>query len=152
MTARNGGLEQSVRRGLGVLPCAAQSYRESPYFDMSLYSYDEKCISHTDRLKNGSEFPAKVEVAPTCPDAHTPRSLHYPLLICAPAYLFHTRGVGWVTAYRSFTPVNTVACRFVSKRGLKGLSVSFCALWRVSFGVSCDVYFTTVAAGTICIS
>lgn len=65
-TARNGGVEQSVRRGLGVLPCAAQNYRESPYFDMSLYSYDEKCISHTDRLKPMSEFPAKVCWATGC--------------------------------------------------------------------------------------
>jgi len=39
MTARNGGQEQSVRRGLGVLPCAAQNYRESPYFDMSLFRW-----------------------------------------------------------------------------------------------------------------
>lgn len=58
-TARNGGNLQSIRRGLGVLPVASQNYRESPYFDMSLYSYDEKCVSHTDRLKNCTDFPAK---------------------------------------------------------------------------------------------
>lgn len=58
-TARNGGIEQSVRRSLAVLPCRAQYYRESPYFDMSLFSYDEKAISHLDRLRHCSEFPAK---------------------------------------------------------------------------------------------
>eukprot|EP00039_Didymoeca_costata_P018303 m.332973 g.332973 ORF g.332973 m.332973 type:complete len:596 (+) comp17038_c0_seq1:229-2016(+) len=58
-TARNGGLQQSTRRGNGVLPIASQIYRESPYFDYQLFSFDEKSISHADRLKHCSEFPVK---------------------------------------------------------------------------------------------
>lgn len=44
-TARNGGQDQSIRRNLSELPVAPQNYRESPYFDLELYSYDEKLIS-----------------------------------------------------------------------------------------------------------
>ena len=29
------------------------------YFDLTLYSYDEKLISHAERLKHCSEFPVK---------------------------------------------------------------------------------------------
>eukprot|EP00040_Diaphanoeca_grandis_P012474 m.63192 g.63192 ORF g.63192 m.63192 type:complete len:595 (-) comp23254_c0_seq1:70-1854(-) len=58
-TARNGGIDQSIRRSLGELPVAPQNYRESPYFDLGLYSYDEKLISHAERLKHCSEFPVK---------------------------------------------------------------------------------------------
>ena len=58
-TARNGGIQQSMRRGLAVLPIAAQNYRESPYFDSSLFSFDEKAISHADRLKHCVEFSVK---------------------------------------------------------------------------------------------
>jgi de-etiolated-1 len=58
-TARNGGIEQSVKRGLSALPITAQSYRLSPYFDPVLFSYDEKCISQTDRLKACSDVPTK---------------------------------------------------------------------------------------------
>eukprot|EP00051_Salpingoeca_urceolata_P010415 m.127401 g.127401 ORF g.127401 m.127401 type:complete len:603 (+) comp16705_c0_seq1:187-1995(+) len=58
-TSRNGGFTQSVRRGLGVLPVAAQSYRDSPYFDMGLFTFDEKSISHTERLKHCADHVAK---------------------------------------------------------------------------------------------
>lgn len=46
-TARNGGRQQSIRRGLGRLPIAAQNYRESPYFDLSLFSFDDKHVTLT---------------------------------------------------------------------------------------------------------
>jgi len=37
-TARNGGQDQSIRRNLSELPVAPQHYRESPYFDLELFS------------------------------------------------------------------------------------------------------------------
>lgn len=40
---------QAVKRSLCVLPFSPQSFSDSPYFDLSLFSYDEKVISATDR-------------------------------------------------------------------------------------------------------
>lgn len=51
---------QSIRRSLSELPVAPQNFRESPYFDPALFNYDEKLISHAERLKHCTEFPVKV--------------------------------------------------------------------------------------------
>jgi len=57
--ARNGGQDQSIRRNLSDLPVGPQNIRESPYFDLDLFSYDEKLISPSERLKHCFEFPVK---------------------------------------------------------------------------------------------
>ncbi len=38
-----------MKRILSALPFSPQSWSESPYFDKSLYNYDEKVISSTER-------------------------------------------------------------------------------------------------------
>jgi hypothetical protein len=57
--ARNGGEMQAVKRVLSALPFSPQSWSESPYFDKSLFNYDEKLISATERPKPCAEFPIK---------------------------------------------------------------------------------------------
>ncbi|KAG0039093.1 acid phosphatase det1 [Podila clonocystis] len=57
--ARNGGSAQAVKRSLCVLPFSPQSFSDSPYFDLSLFSYDEKVISATDRQRPCQDFPIK---------------------------------------------------------------------------------------------
>jgi de-etiolated-1 len=57
--ARNGGEMQAVKRILSALPFSPQSCSESPYFDKSLFNYDEKLISSTERPKPCAEFPIK---------------------------------------------------------------------------------------------
>jgi len=57
--ARNGGEIQAVKRILSALPFSPQSWSESPYFDKSLFNYDEKLISSTERPKPCAEFPIK---------------------------------------------------------------------------------------------
>eukprot|EP00041_Stephanoeca_diplocostata_P011813 m.195639 g.195639 ORF g.195639 m.195639 type:complete len:547 (+) comp18681_c0_seq6:306-1946(+) len=58
-TARHAGHDTSIRRSLSELPVAPQNIRESPYFDPALFDYDEKLISHSERLKHCTEFPVK---------------------------------------------------------------------------------------------
>ena len=48
--ARNGGSLQAVKRVLSILPLNAQSFSESPYFNLDLYSFDEKLINPIERF------------------------------------------------------------------------------------------------------
>jgi hypothetical protein len=57
--SRNGGELQAVKRILSALPFSPQAWSESPYFDKSLFNYDEKLISATERPKPCAEFPIK---------------------------------------------------------------------------------------------
>ncbi|KAI8808507.1 De-etiolated protein 1 Det1-domain-containing protein [Cladochytrium replicatum] len=57
--ARNGGAVSAVKRVLSALPFNPQSYIDSPYFDLSLYSFDEKIINSCDRQRVASEAPVK---------------------------------------------------------------------------------------------
>ncbi len=57
--ARNGGVPQSIKRALAILPLNPQSYSHSPYFDHSLFDYDEKLINSSIRLRPSSDIPAK---------------------------------------------------------------------------------------------
>lgn len=59
MNSRNGGETQAVKRILSALPFSPQSWSESPYFDKSLYNYDEKVISSTERPKQCADHPIK---------------------------------------------------------------------------------------------
>ncbi|CAG8503793.1 2965_t:CDS:10 [Ambispora gerdemannii] len=57
--ARNGGPTQAIKRVLACLPFSPQSRSESPYFDQSLFIYDEKIISACDRPKPCQDGPIK---------------------------------------------------------------------------------------------
>ncbi|CAG8506065.1 8848_t:CDS:2 [Ambispora leptoticha] len=57
--ARNGGPTQAIKRVLACLPFSSQSRSESPYFDQSLFIYDEKIISACDRPKPCQDGPIK---------------------------------------------------------------------------------------------
>ena len=48
--ARNGGVTQSIKRVLASVPTNPQNYSESPYFDLDLYSYDDKVVNPVARL------------------------------------------------------------------------------------------------------
>ena len=57
--AKYGGPSEAVKRLLAQLPISAQSYSTSPYLDLSLFSYDEKCVSVLERPKACGDFPIK---------------------------------------------------------------------------------------------
>ncbi|ONK59113.1 uncharacterized protein A4U43_C08F3100 [Asparagus officinalis] len=50
---------QFVKKILTMLPFPCQSQSPSPYFDLSLFRYDEKLISATDRHRHATEHPIK---------------------------------------------------------------------------------------------
>eukprot|EP00271_Cylindrocystis_brebissonii_P015894 TRINITY_DN38960_c0_g1_i1.p1 TRINITY_DN38960_c0_g1~~TRINITY_DN38960_c0_g1_i1.p1 ORF type:complete len:255 (-),score=32.72 TRINITY_DN38960_c0_g1_i1:502-1266(-) len=50
---------QTIKRALAVLPYNAQSHSPSPYFDQTLFHFDEKLISAFDRHKPCAEHPIK---------------------------------------------------------------------------------------------
>ncbi|KAL8172276.1 hypothetical protein V2J09_024080 [Rumex salicifolius] len=50
---------QFVKKTLGSLPFTCQSRSPSPYFDQSLYRFDEKLISATDRHRQSTDHPIK---------------------------------------------------------------------------------------------
>lgn len=47
--ARNGGLHQAIKRVLNGVPICGQLVSESPYFDLNLYSFDEKVVGGVPR-------------------------------------------------------------------------------------------------------
>lgn len=47
--AKNGGYAASVRRAVSHLPVNPQSFSESPYFDLDLFSFDEKVVNPMER-------------------------------------------------------------------------------------------------------
>ena len=51
ISARGGGVVEATKRILAQLPISAQSYSNSPYLDLSLYSYDDKWVSIMERPK-----------------------------------------------------------------------------------------------------
>ncbi|XP_042488753.1 light-mediated development protein DET1 isoform X2 [Macadamia integrifolia] len=50
---------QFVKKMLASLPFSCQSLSPSPYFDQSLFRYDEKLISATDRHRHSTDHPIK---------------------------------------------------------------------------------------------
>ncbi|KAF5179106.1 Light-mediated development protein det1 [Thalictrum thalictroides] len=50
---------QFVKKMLASLPVSCQSQSPSPYFDQSLFRFDEKLISATDRHRQSAEHPIK---------------------------------------------------------------------------------------------
>ncbi|KAK6152095.1 hypothetical protein DH2020_014730 [Rehmannia glutinosa] len=52
-------LPQFVKKMLATLPINCQSQSPSPYFDHSLFRYDEKLISSTDRHRQSTDHPIK---------------------------------------------------------------------------------------------
>lgn len=56
---KSNSYSQVVRRTLASLPCNCQSHSPSTYFDQSLFHFDEKLISATNRHKPCMEHPIK---------------------------------------------------------------------------------------------
>lgn len=59
VTARGGGRVEATKRLLSQLPISAQSYSNSPYLDMSLFSYDDKWVSLMERPKACGDYPIR---------------------------------------------------------------------------------------------
>ncbi|KAJ3325347.1 acid phosphatase det1 [Boothiomyces sp. JEL0866] len=59
LKAKNGGKSQSIKRILSALPINPQSFSESPYFNLDLFSFDEKVINSCDRIRNCTDYPVK---------------------------------------------------------------------------------------------
>ena len=57
--ARNGGWAQAIRRVLSSLPVNPQSFSESPYFDHGLFSYDDKTLNSSERIRPFVDAPCK---------------------------------------------------------------------------------------------
>lgn len=59
VSARGGGVVEATKRILAQLPISAQSYSNSPYLDLSLFSYDDKWVSVMERPKACGEYPIR---------------------------------------------------------------------------------------------
>lgn len=57
--SKTSGFSQFVKKILSVLPFTCQSQSPSPYFDQSLFRFDEKLISATDRHRQSTDHPIK---------------------------------------------------------------------------------------------
>ncbi|KAH8552665.1 De-etiolated protein 1 Det1-domain-containing protein [Umbelopsis sp. PMI_123] len=57
--AKNGGRGEAMRRLALSFPQCPQSYLESPYFDQSIFSFDDKFVSSLDGLKSSQGSPIK---------------------------------------------------------------------------------------------
>lgn len=58
-SAKYGGSMEATRRLLGQLPVCSQSFSNSPYLDLALFSYDDKWISPLERPKPCGDNPVK---------------------------------------------------------------------------------------------
>ncbi|KAK6188362.1 hypothetical protein SNE40_004548 [Patella caerulea] len=59
INAKFGGQTEAIRRLLAQLPISAQSYSNSPYLDLALFSYDDKWISVMERPKACGDHPIR---------------------------------------------------------------------------------------------
>ncbi|XP_042411975.1 light-mediated development protein DET1-like isoform X2 [Zingiber officinale] len=59
MKSKASSLSQYMKKMLSSLPYTCQSQSPSPYFDLSLFRYDEKLISATDRHRHSTDHPLK---------------------------------------------------------------------------------------------
>ncbi|XP_074584097.1 light-mediated development protein DET1-like isoform X4 [Curcuma longa] len=59
MKSKASGFSQYAKKMLSTLPYTCQSQSPSPYFDLSLFRYDEKLISSTDRHRHSTDHPIK---------------------------------------------------------------------------------------------
>lgn len=57
--AKSGGSSQSIKRILSNLPLNPQSFSESPYFDLDLFSFDDKVIGAAERIRLCPDYPCK---------------------------------------------------------------------------------------------
>eukprot|EP00124_Ichthyophonus_hoferi_P002048 Ihof_evm1s127 gene=Ihof_evmTU1s127 len=57
--ARNGGHSNAIKKILALFPLACQSFNQSPYFDFSLFSYDDKVVSPFERPYSCGDYPPK---------------------------------------------------------------------------------------------
>lgn len=59
VNARYGGQTEAVKRLLAQLPISSQSYSNSPYLDLALFSYDDKWVSVLERPKACGDYPIR---------------------------------------------------------------------------------------------
>ncbi|KAJ3676104.1 hypothetical protein LUZ60_003516 [Juncus effusus] len=59
MKTKSASFSQFVRKMISTLPYTCQSHSPSPYFDLSLFRYDDKMISAIDRHRHSAEHPIK---------------------------------------------------------------------------------------------
>ncbi|KAK8756532.1 hypothetical protein V5799_000767 [Amblyomma americanum] len=59
INARYGGQTEAVKRLLAQLPISSQSYSNSPYLDLALFSYDDKWVSVLERPKACGDYPIR---------------------------------------------------------------------------------------------
>lgn len=59
INAKYGGHTEAIKRLLAQLPVPAQSHACSPYFDLSLFSYDDKWISALERPRSCCDHPIR---------------------------------------------------------------------------------------------
>ncbi|KAL9230495.1 hypothetical protein vseg_005837 [Gypsophila vaccaria] len=59
MKNKSGSFSQFMKKTLVSLPFTCQSQSPSPYFDQSLFRFDEKLISATDRHRQSTDHPIK---------------------------------------------------------------------------------------------
>ena len=59
INAKFGGHTEAIKRLLAQLPVPAQSHTCSPYFDLSLFSYDDKWISALERPRSCGDHPIR---------------------------------------------------------------------------------------------
>ena len=57
--AKFGGKTEATRRLLGQLPICSQCHSNSPYLDLSLFSYDDKWVSALERPKKVADNPVR---------------------------------------------------------------------------------------------
>lgn len=53
------GERYAAKRMLLTLPCPPQSFSESPYVDPSIFRFDDRSISASDRQRSASEYPVR---------------------------------------------------------------------------------------------
>lgn len=59
ITSRGGSVVEATKRILSQLPVACQAFSPSPYLDLGLYSYQDKCVSAIERPKTAAEHPIR---------------------------------------------------------------------------------------------
>lgn len=66
INSRGGGPAQAVKQLLAQIPMSAQSYTCTPYLDLSLFSYDDKWMSTTERPRNFDENAIRFYTRESC--------------------------------------------------------------------------------------
>jgi de-etiolated-1 len=125
LSAKSGGRNFTTKRILIQVPLSPQAISDSPYFDSSLFTYDERIISSSDRLKPCSEHPVKFhsrrtnavvfKVTPGGPmlAGTAPRSRQQKRLV---SYLFHPTMPFAISILQTLTQAPVVSFHLPTKK------------------------------------